>query len=240
MAYKNPNTGWNLGGTGGPPRQKAASSPGTAPTTGTQSPGTPPPSSYYDPLAGSGYSSSPANTPSYYSGNQSTGQAIYNTPSTSAPSSSSSSSSPYSYGNGPPMTGGSYGNGTGKGGYSYGYNYDPNNLNNQWFNANNPMGAATQNSYYTANPQAGYLEYLNGQGLGGNTNAGQYGQSQESRYYNNYLSYLPYMDPNHNQFLDFLNGSSSTPTNDYWGQGASNRGDQSNNFAPRVRFSAPS
>lgn len=120
--------------------------------------------------------------------------------------------------------------------------YDPSKLNSTWFGSDNPLGASTKDAYYTTNPQAGYLQYLNNTGLGGNTNQGLYAQGQYQRYYNNYLSYLPYMDPAHNQFLDYLYGAGKTsnPGDEYNALGASNRGDSINNVAPRVRWSAPS
>lgn len=96
------------------------------------------------------------------------------------------------------------------------------------------------------NPQAGFYNWLNGQGLGGNSSVGQYSQNQYSRYYNQYLSYLPYMTPTDtsgnptNTFLSYLQQSKLNPSEEYYTQGARQQGQSPFLYASRAKWTPPS
>ena len=115
--------------------------------------------------------------------------------------------------------------------------YDPNNVPG-FGGLGNPFGVVG-NAYYTAYPSAGYYNWLDTQGLGGSSNAAQYAQGQQTKYYNQYLNYLPYMDPAKNQFLDYLQSSSLSPWMEYSTLGARSQGQSPFMYSPRARWSTP-
>lgn len=123
---------------------------------------------------------------------------------------------------------------------------DPSGSGNIWTTPGafgNSLGNAINQGYYTDNPQAGYSAWLGYGGLGDNSDAAQYGRSQYSRMYNNYLSALPYMSPGAggygNSFLTYLNQSGYNPYNEFSSLGARARGDMPFMYAPRTRIVTP-
>lgn len=86
--------------------------------------------------------------------------------------------------------------------------------------------------YFEENPDTGYMDWLVGQGLGGNDQRSRYAQNQYGRYYAQFKANLA-RDPiaraqsgDQNQFWSgFLNNNNVNPMKEFYAQGPQERGD---------------
>lgn len=91
-----------------------------------------------------------------------------------------------------------------------------------------------ESHYLNYVPDAGYMRWLQGYGLSGFDNQSRWGQSQQGRYYNNYMA-----DAARNPtlgFYDWLLGRPS-PKSEYETLGPDARGEQQyRSFTPRAKW----